>query len=185
MARAGSSQNDVPLSWADPILPTPPITMKFARLTTLFIAYATCAQPLRATPLTDLLEEHHLQWLLGKWVTEGVHMSYELKLGGHAIGLKVQMADRETEGFIMLKPGTQETVYGAGDNHGGVSQGKWVEQHGHATLKVKHTTSEGQVLGMAIEHYQGDDKSMHLMIYNLDAQGEPTPEGHEVTLRPE
>jgi hypothetical protein len=151
----------------------------------LLILSLALLAPTQASPLADALKEHNLNWLLGKWGNDNVHISYEWKLDQQAIGVKFNSAERNAEGMIVLKPGTTEALYGAVDNQGGVSQGKWVEYNHHATLKVKHTDATGTTSGMAIEHFQGAGNTMKIIIHKTDSHGEPEAEGMEVELQRE
>jgi len=114
-------------------------------------------------------------WIIGKWATEdgNVSISYTWKLDNYAVGVHFKLGDREAEGMIVRNPGTDDVVYGAADNKGGVTKGKWREYNDHPTLISTHTDTEGKVTKTAIEHIKTDAETMTVKIYTVGDDGEP------------
>src|SRR6185295_11090952 len=58
----------------------------------------------------------------------------------------------DTLGEIAAAAGTKEVIYGAADNKGGMTVGKWIEYNNEATLVSTHTDAEGKEQKMAVVH---------------------------------
>ena len=140
----------------------------------LLLACSTAPLPLQASPLSDLMDQHDLGWMLGSWAsTDGnVKLTYEYKLDKNAISIKFAAGDREAEGMTVLKPGTQESVYMAIDNHGGVSKGKWSDYQDHPLLTTTVTTKD-QEIKMATEHIKVNADTMTVKVYRQTESGQP------------
>ena len=140
--------------------------------------------PLQASPLSDLVETHNLGWLLGSWATGdgNVKLVYEYRLDKNIIGVKFQMDGREAEGMIALKPGTQESLYVAVDNEGGVSRGTWKEHEGNPLLKVTISGREGE-MKIASEHINVDANTMRVRVYKQNESTDPGEIIVEVELK--
>ena len=138
-----------------------------------------------ASPLSDLLEQHELGWIIGKWSADsgGATLSYQWKVDKNAIGVSLTMGEREAEGMIALKPGTTEAKYMAVDSKGAVSMGQWAEHNGHPTLKVKTATTEGETRSMAAEHIKVDEDTMKVIVHRMDESGEVGEQVMEVEFR--
>ena len=134
--------------------------------------------PSQASPLSDLLESHNLGWLLGSWATAdgNVKLVYEYRLDKNIIGVKFQADGKEAEGMIALKPGTQESLYVAVDNDGGVSRGTWKEHKGNPLLKTTISGREGE-MKIASEHINVDADTMRVKVYK---QNESTDLGEMI-----
>jgi hypothetical protein len=138
-----------------------------------------------ASPLSDSVEQHKLEWMLGTWTREGVSISYQWKLDKHAIGVNFTMGERKGEGMIVMPPGDDTPKYLAVDNEGGVSEGKWGETNGNPTLTVSHTTADGTVSRMSVEHAKADDQTIKVTIRKLNEAGEAEGDPMEVELKRE
>jgi hypothetical protein len=140
----------------------------------VLLASALFAQPIQASPLSDLVEQQQVEWLLGSWTsTDGnVKLSYEYRVEKNIIGVKFKGGDREAEGMIALKPGTNESVYVAVDNRGAISKGTWSEHDGNPLLKTTVTGEQGE-MKLASEHIKVDADTMRVKVYKQDEAGEP------------
>jgi hypothetical protein len=140
----------------------------------LLLAVAPLTLPTHASPLSDLVEQQQAGWLLGSWTsTDGnVKLRYEYRLDQNVIGVKFKGGEREAEGMIALKPGTQESVYVAVDNQGAVSKGEWAKHEGNPLLKTTVMSGQGE-MKLASEHIQVDADTMRVKVYKQDEAGEP------------
>lgn len=134
---------------------------------------------LSAETLGDLARQSGQDWMMGKWesVDGRASVSYEWKLEKNAVGMKFKMGERESEGMMMLQPGTEVVTFTAADNAGGMTTGIWSEHEGHLILTAKHKASEGNEINMAFEHIKTDADTMTVKVYGLTASGamESTP----------
>jgi hypothetical protein len=142
-------------------------------LLSLFAALAL-GSSLSASPLADLIEQNDLGWMIGKWETAGgeASLSYDWRVSKHAIAVTFSAGERQSEGMIALKPGSQEANYMAVDSKGGVTSGKWAEHNGNPTLKATMRNAEGDTRGTAVEHIRVDADTMKVVVYKLDSSGE-------------
>lgn len=140
----------------------------------LLLATAFLSLPTQASPLSDLVDQHQVGWLLGKWTsTDGsVKLTYEYRLDKNLIGVKFKIGDREAEGMIALKPGTRESVYVAVDSQGRVSKGTWGGHEGNPLLKTSVSGQEGE-MKIASEHIHVDADTMRVKVYKQDESGAP------------
>ena len=140
----------------------------------LLLAGASLTLPTHASPLSDLVEQQQAAWLLGSWTSAdgNVKLCYEYRLEKNIIGVKFKGGDREAEGMIALKPGTDESVYVAVDNQGAVSKGAWSKHQGNPLLKTTVTGEQGE-MKIASEHIKVDADTMRVKVYKQDESGEP------------
>lgn len=145
---------------------------------TLLIALL-CFLPLRASISAETLAEHAAKagtdWMIGKWKSEDgrATVEYAWKLDKYAVGVKFKLGERESEGMIVRKPGTDEIVYAAADNAGGVTSGKWIEHNGHPTLVSTHKNADGAERKTAAEHIKTDGETMTVKIYSVESDDKP------------
>lgn len=145
----------------------------------LFFAFSLVLSPislLRAETLEELAKASGTEWMIGKWATEdgAASISYTWKLDKHAVGFSFKMGERESEGMMVRKPGTEKTiVYASADNTGGVSTGHWIEFNGHPTLVIKATKADGTETKFATEHIKTDADTMTVNLCALDDDGKP------------
>jgi hypothetical protein len=153
------------------------------KLALILISISLHSLPVLATPLSDQVEAHNMNWLIGgTWKHEKVTLSYEWRLEKHSISVKLKSADgHEVEGMIVLKPGTDDIQYGAVDNKGGMTQGSWSEKKGVARLKIKHKEADGTEKRATMEHIKVDDNTLKLVLQMMDATGDE-PVGNPIEL---
>jgi hypothetical protein len=160
--------------------------MKTAALVlTLFSLIATPAA-LRAETLAEAAAAAGTDWMIGSWATEdgNASVSYTWKLDNYAIGVLLKVGDRQAEGMIARKPGTDEILYVAADNKGGLSKGKWIEFNDNPTLVSSHTDAEGKERKMAAEHVKTDADTMTVKLYAVGDDGKPdTTQSREVIFK--
>jgi len=150
--------------------------MKPAHAVLAFSLLLTSATLLRAGTLEELAKANGTDWMIGKWATEdgAATIAYTWKLNKHAVGFTFKMGERESEGMMARKPGTENTiVYGSVDNTGGVSQGKWIEFNGHPTLVITATKADGTETKFATEHIKTDADTMTVNLCAVDEDGKP------------
>jgi hypothetical protein len=141
---------------------------------------------LRADSLGDMTTAAGLDWMVGKWVSEdgNVSFSYTWKLNKHALAVTFKMGDRETEGYIVVKPGTDKVIYGGADNEGGVTVGEWTELNDHPLLTTKHTDAEGKERKMAVEYIKVDNDHLTVKLYAVGDDGQlDTSKSQEVGFK--
>ncbi len=140
----------------------------------LLLACSALTLPSQASPLSDFVDQQDVGWILGAWAsTDGnVKLAYEYKLDKHAIGVKFTAGDREAEGMIVLKPGTDESIYMAIDNKGGISKGSWSEYQGNPLLKTTIQTEDKEIK-MATEHIKVDADTIKIIVHKQTDSGEP------------
>ena len=150
----------------------------------VLLATSSLILPTQASPLSDLIESHSLNWLLGSWASGdgNVKLTYEYRLDKAIIGVKFAMGDSTAEGMIALKPGTQESIYVSVDSKGNVSKGTWAEHEGHPLLKTTITGEEGE-MKMASEHINVDTETMKVKVYRQNDAGDPGEVLAEVELK--
>ncbi len=148
--------------------------MKTILLLTLF-ALAPLSSSVRAESLGEMAASAGVEWVIGKWASEdgNVSLSYTWKLEKNAIGVIFKMGEREAEGMIMVKLGTKDVIYGAVDNQGGLTTGKWIEYQGNPTLVSTHTDTEVNERKMAVQHIKTDDDTLTVKISGVDSDGQP------------
>lgn len=160
--------------------------MKTALLLIALLAIHPVSTTLHAETLAEMAAKAGTEWMIGKWTSEdgNVTIAYEWKLDKNAIGFTFKMGDRESEGMFMRKPGTDQVIYGAADNKGGMSTGQWIEFNGNPTLVATHTNAEGKERKMATEHIKTDDKTMTVKLYSVGSDGKPdTTQSRDVVFK--
>jgi hypothetical protein len=131
-----------------------------------------------AGPLGDRAAKEGTEWMIGKWATEegNVSISYTWKLDKCAVAVAFKLGDREAEGMIVQKPGTNKVIYGAADNKGGITTGEWIQHNGNPTLISTSTDAEGKEVKMAAEHIKTDADTMTVKLYRQNEAGKPDGE---------
>ncbi len=154
-----------------------------ASLCTLIIA----ATPLRSDTLKADATAAGLDWIIGTWGDKAsngaaVRLTYEWRLDGHAVGMKLTAPDRNAEGLIARNAKTQEIGYVSVDNQGGGAIGKVEPDAGNIVIKVAYTdggTKEGK---MAVTHEQRSGDTMKLTVSSLSDSGEVLETRMEIEL---
>jgi hypothetical protein len=100
-----------------------------------------------------------------------VKLVYEYRLEKNIIGVNFKAGDRESEGMIALKPGTQESLYMSVDSQGSVSKGAWKEHEGNPLLKTTINGQEGEIK-IASEHINVDANTMRVKVYKQNDSGD-------------
>ncbi len=149
--------------------------MKTAALILALLSFIPAHSNVRAESLSEMAASAGVDWIIGKWATEdgNVSIAYTWKLDKNAIGVTFKMGDRESEGLIMHKPGTKDVLYGAADNKGGMTTGKWIEYNEHPTLISTLIQADGTERKMATEHVKTDDDTMTVKLYAVGDDGKP------------
>ncbi len=149
--------------------------MKTAALILALLSFIPAYSNVRAESLSEMAASAGVDWMIGKWATEdgNVSIAYTWKLDKNAIGVTFKMGDRESEGLIMHKPGTKDVLYGAADNKGGMTTGKWIEYNEHPTLISTLIQADGTERKMAAEHVKTDDDTMTVKLYAVGDDGKP------------
>jgi hypothetical protein len=157
-----------------------PISVALASLLVAWLAVGAGASPLSEMPVMVRAE-----WMIGKWATEDgmVGTSYAWRLNKNAVAVTVRIGSQEAEGLFVRKPGSDEVMYGAADNEGGLSTGKLIELNGNPTLVVTHVNVEGKESRVALEHIR-EGETMTVKIHGLGADGRPEATvKHEVVFK--
>jgi hypothetical protein len=160
--------------------------MKTAALILALLTFAPSALTVHADTLAEMAAAAGTDWIIGSWATEdgNVSIAYTWKLDKHAVGVNFKLGDREAEGMIVVKPGTKDVVYGAVDNQGSVTHGKWVAFHDNPTLFSTQTKADGTETKMAAEHIKTDADTMTVKLYAIGDDGKPDESKvHEVTFK--
>lgn len=142
---------------------------------TLFSILPLCGVA-RAGTLAELSASSGTGWMIGKWATQdgGATLTYAWKLDKNVIGTSFTMGDRASEGMIVRKPGSEDAVvYGAADNKGGVTTGKWIEFNGQPTLVAKTIKSDGTERSYAVGHGKSGEDRMIVKLYSVGDDGQP------------
>ena len=152
-----------------------PVTMKTAALILAFLSFVPASAIVRAESLAEMAASAGVDWIIGKWTSEdgNISISYTWKLDKNVIGVTFKMGDREAEGMIMRKPGSKDVIYGAADNKGGMTTGKWIEYNGNPTLVNKHIDTDGTEKKMAVQHIKTDDDTLTAKISGVGDDGKP------------
>jgi hypothetical protein len=149
--------------------------MKTAAFLLALFCLTAAAPTLRASSLSEIVSSAGTEWIMGKWNSEdgNINLTYTWKLDKNAVGTAFKMGGRESEGMSVLKPGTDEVVYGSVDNEGTVSSGKWGEFNSNPTLFTTTTKQDGTARKMAIEHIKTDADTMTVKLYAIGSDGKP------------
>jgi flagellar hook assembly protein FlgD len=128
-----------------------------------------------------------LDWIIGTWgdkATNGaaVRLSYEWRLDGHVVGVKLTAPDRNAEGMIARNAKTQEIGYVSVDNQGGGAIGKVVPDSGNIVIKVAYTDGGSEQGKMAVTHEQRGADTMKLIVSQLSDSGEVLDTKMEIEL---
>ena len=151
------------------------LLMKTIALILALLSFVPATAVVRAETLAEMAASAGVEWVIGKWTSEdgNVSIGYTWKLDKNVIGVTFKAGEREAEGMIMRKPGTRDVIYGAADNKGGMSTGKWIEYNEHPTLITTHTETDGTEKKMAAEHIKTDDDTMTVKLYGVGDDGKP------------
>ena len=151
--------------------------MKIRALILALLACSPLATSLHAASLGEMTRAAGFEWIIGKWATDdgNVAFTYSWKLDQHAVAVTFKMGDRESEGLIMVKPGTDQVVYGGADNKGGMVIGTWTKTNGNPTLNSTHTDVDGTERKMAVEYIKTDDETLTAKVYVVGQDGQPDP----------
>jgi hypothetical protein len=160
--------------------------MKIRVLILALLTHAPLTSGLPAATLGEITRAAGVEWLVGKWTSENgnASFSYTWKLDEHALATTFKMGDHESEGMILVKPGTDKVIYGGADNKGGMAIGAWSEYNGNPTLIYTHTDAEGTVRKMAVEYLKTDDETLTVKVYGVGQDDQPDPTtGREVIFK--
>lgn len=151
--------------------------MKIRSLIVAFVALASFPSVLPAATLGEMVRSADLEWMVGKWANEdgNVTFSYTWKLDKHALAVTFKMGEVESEGMILVKPGTDDIIHGAADNKGGMTVGKWTTLNDNPTLISTHTDAEGNVRKMAVEYVKTDANTITVKLHAVGDDGQPAP----------
>ncbi|MFN0126381.1 MAG: hypothetical protein ACKV19_06825 [Verrucomicrobiales bacterium] len=135
------------------------------------------ASPLPADTLKADAQAAGLDWIIGTWgdkATNGsaVKLTYEWRLDGHVVGVKLSTPDRNAEGLIARNAKTQEIGYVSVDNQGGGAIGKVEADAGNIVIKVAYTGGGSEEGKMAVTHEQRGANTMKLVVSSLSDSGE-------------
>jgi hypothetical protein len=151
--------------------------MKMKTAAFVLSLFSLMASPsvLRAETLAEAAAAAGTDWMIGSWATEdgNASISYTWKLDNYAVAVVLKFGDRQAEGMIARKPGSDEVLYVAADNRGGLSKGKWIEFNDNPTLVSIHTNAEGTERKMAAEHIKTDADTMTVKVYGVGDDGKP------------
>ncbi|MCX6873428.1 MAG: hypothetical protein NTW21_06420 [Verrucomicrobia bacterium] len=151
--------------------------MKIRSLVVAFIALASLPSVLPAATLGEMTRSADVEWMIGKWASEDgkVSFSYTWKLDRHALAVTFKMGEHESEGMILVKPGTDDVIYGGADNRGGMVVGKWTKLNDNPTLISTHTDAEGNQRKMAVEYVKTDANTITVKLHTVGDDGQPAP----------
>ena len=151
------------------------LLMKTIALILALLSFVPATAVVRAETLAEMAASAGVEWVIGKWTSEdgNVSIGYTWKLDKNVIGVTFKAGEREAEGMIMRKPGTRDVIYGAADNKGGMSTGKWIEHSGNPTLIVTQTDADGTEKKMAAQHIKTDDDTMTVKLSAVGDDGKP------------
>ena len=132
--------------------------------------------PASAETLEEKLKGGGYEWLLGKWADketngQAMKISYELRLDGHAVAVKLETPERKAEGLIALNPKSGDVGYIAVDNKGGGAMGKVTVEDGKVVMKLSYTGGDGDGGKMGIVHEKKDSESLRLIVHAMDSEG--------------
>ena len=149
--------------------------MKIRSLIVAFVALASFPTVLPAATLGEMTQSAGVEWMVGKWANDDgkVTFSYTWKLDKHALAVTFKMGDHEAEGMILVKPGTDDVIYGAADNKGGMTVGKWTKFNDNPTLLSTHTDAEGNERKMAVEYVKTDADTITVKLHAVGDDGQP------------
>ena len=157
-----------------------------ATLATLFTLIAA-ATPLRSDTLKADAIAAGLDWIIGTWGDKAsngaaVRLTYEWRLDGHAVGVKLSAPDRNAEGLIARNAKTQEIGYVSVDNQGGGAIGKVEPDAGNIVIKVAYSDGGSEEGKMAVTHEQRSGDTMKLTVSSLSDTGEILETKMEIEL---
>jgi hypothetical protein len=149
--------------------------MKIRALILALVTLVPLPSGLPAATLGEMTRAAGFEWIIGKWTSENgnASFSYTWKLDEHAVAVTFKMGDRESEGLILVKPGTDQVVYGGADNKGGMIIGAWTKFNDHPTLISTYTDVDGTERKMAVEYLKTDDQTLTAKVYAVGQDGQP------------
>ena len=132
--------------------------------------------PASAETLEEKLKGGGYEWILGKWADkesngQAMKISYELRLDGHAVAVKLETPERKAEGLIALNPKSGDAGYVAVDNKGGGAIGKVTVEDGKIVMKLSYTGADGDGGKMGIVHERKDADGIRLIVHAMDGEG--------------
>jgi len=156
-------------------------------LASVLTALATLVTPLQGDSLKSDAAAAGLDWIIGTWgdkTTNGaaVRLTYEWRLDGHAVGMKLVAPDRTAEGLIARNAKTQEVGYVSVDNQGGGAIGKVEPDAGNIVIKVAYTGGDSEEGKLAVIHEQRGADTMKLTVSALSDSGEILETRMEIEL---
>lgn len=159
------------------------ISAAFASLCALVVA----SFPLAADTLKSDASAAGLDWIIGSWGDKAsngaaVRLTYEWRLDGHVVGVKLTTPDRNSEGMIARNSKTQEIGYVSVDNQGGGAIGKVEPDSGNIVIKVAYTDGGSEEGKMAITHEQRGADTMKVIVSSLSDSGQILDTKMEIEL---
>jgi hypothetical protein len=147
-------------------------------LLTMATAVALTFTSAPASPLSDLVKEHGMEWLIAKWGdkdTKGqvVELKMEWRLDKHALSFALKSPERSAEALAALKPGTEKIVQMGVDNQGNAAKGEWGVYDGSPILRVDYETPEGDEGRVGLLVIKSSETEVVLKVYKLDSDGDP------------
>ncbi len=156
------------------------------------IVAVACALTAAVTPLpADTLKADAtaagLDWIIGTWGDKAsngaaVRLTYEWRLDGHAVGMRLTAPDRNAEGLIARNSQTKEIGYVSVDNQGGGAIGKVEPDAGNIVIKVAYSDGGSGKGNMAVTHEQRSGDTMKLTVSALSDSGEVLETRMEIEL---
>jgi hypothetical protein len=161
--------------------------MKILTATLTCLGLLAAATPLQSDTLKADAAAAGLDWIIGTWgdkATDGaaVRLTYEWRLDGHVVGVKLTTPDRNAEGLIARNAKTQEIGYVSVDNQGGGAIGKVEPDSGNIVIKVAYTDGGSEEGKMAVTHEQRGADTMKLTVSSLSGSGEVLDTKMEIEL---
>jgi len=128
-----------------------------------------------------------LDWIIGSWGDKAsngaaVRLTYEWRLDGHAVGVKLNTPDRNSEGLIARNAKTQEVGYISVDNQGGGAVGKVEPDAGNIVIKVSYSDGGSNEGKMAITHEQRGADTMKVTVSSMSDSGDILETKMEIEL---
>ncbi len=125
--------------------------------------------------------------MLGSWGDRDskgglVKITFDLRLDGHAVAVKITAPDRNAEGIIAQNAKTDEIGYVVVDNRGGGAIGKVAPEDGAVVMRLNYQSGDGDEGKMAVVHEKVDADTLKLTIRELDSSGSLGETKQEIEL---
>lgn len=148
---------------------------------------AAVSLPLSAGSLQEDARAAGCDWLIGSWgdqATQGatLKISYEWRLDGHMVAVKLATADREAEGIISRPSGSEEIHYFAVDNKGGDATGRVNVDDGRVIISTEFTDAANNRGRATFIHEKSDAKTVKVAVQLGDIAGNPLGETFHLVL---